>query len=272
MTTDLGALVAACNGATRGGLLVVTGAGISLASGIPTFRGSDPGAVWATDVTELGTVSYFHRDPVGSWLFYLHRFTKVFDAAPNPAHHALVRLERWQVARGAPFLLVTQNVDTLHDLAGSQALVHVHGRADRVRCTGPRCDHAAPKGSLARADVAAATAEFLAAPAPATVPRCPACGALLRQHVLWFDEFYQGHRDYQIDHVLGAAKRAAVVIFVGTSFAVGVTDMILESALARNAAVFSIDPAADRAPHRRIRTIAAQAEQLLPDLCAALGA
>lgn len=265
------ALAAACQAATRG-LLVVTGAGVSLASGIPTFRGSDPDAVWANDVTELGTIAFFREDPVTSWAWYLRRFEKVLDAAPNPAHHALARLERWQVARGGPFLLVTQNVDTLHDQAGSQALVHVHGRADRVRCTGPDCAHAAPRGSLPRADVAAAIAAFLAAPSRATVPRCPACDALLRQHVLWFDEYYTGHRDYQIDKVLAAAKRAGVVIFVGTSFAVGITDMILGSALARNAVVFSIDPAADRAPHRRIQAIAAPAEQLLPDLCAALGA
>lgn len=270
MTSAQGALTAACQGATRGTLLVVTGAGISLASGIPTFRGSDPDAVWSNDVTELGTVAYFRRDPVGSWSWYLRRFEKVFDAAPNPAHHALVALERWQVARGGEFLLVTQNVDTLHDQAGSSALVHVHGRADRVRCTGARCEHAAPKGSLPRDH--APIAPFLADPSPATVPRCPACGELLRQHVLWFDEFYQGHRDYQIERVLRAAKHAAVVIFVGTSFSVGVTDMILEGALARGAKVFSIDPAADRAPHRRVQAIAAPAEQVLPGLCAALGA
>jgi NAD-dependent deacetylase len=271
MTSDLTPeLTAACQNATRGTLLVVTGAGISLASGIPTFRGSDPDAVWSNDVTELGTVTYFRRDPVGSWSWYLRRFETVHGAAPNPAHHALVLLERWQVARGGEFLLVTQNVDTLHDQAGSQALVHVHGRVDRVRCTGARCEFAAPKGSLPRDQVPIAA--FLADPSPATVPRCPTCGALLRQHVLWFDEFYQGHRDYQIERVLRAAKHAAVVIFVGTSFSVGVTDMILESALARGAVVFSIDPAADRAPHRRIKAIAAPAEQVLPGLCAALGA
>jgi NAD-dependent deacetylase len=265
----LAPLVTACERANPGPLLVVTGAGVSLASGIPTFRGSDPDAVWANDVMELGTVEYFRRDPVGSWRWYLARFERALAARPNPAHHALAALERWQRARGGQFLLVTQNVDTLHDQAGSEALVHIHGRADRFRCTGHGCDHAAPRGSIARTD--ALIAGFLADPQGATVPRCPACDALLRQHVLWFDEYYTGHRDYQIDRVLRVAKDARTVMFVGTSFAVGVTDMILERALSRGAAIFSIDPAA-RAPHHRVQQVAAPAEQILPDLCVALGA
>lgn len=262
-------LISACGLANPGPLLVVTGAGVSLASGIPTFRGSDPDAVWANDVMELGTLAYFEQDPVGSWRWYLARFEKALTARPNPAHHALAALERWQRGRGGEFLLVTQNVDVLHDRAGSEALVHVHGRADRFRCTAHGCVHAAPKGSVARTD--ALIAPFLADPCAATVPRCPACGALLRMHVLWFDEYYTGHRDYAIDRVLRVAKDARVVVFVGTSFAVGVTDMILERALSRGAAIVSIDPAA-RAPHPRVHPILAPAEQVLPDLCLALGA
>src|SRR6185503_9996402 len=127
-----------------------------------TFRGTDPGAVWAHDVTELGTHSFFRRDPTTSWSWYLRRFDKLGGAQPNPAHHALAALERWQVARGREFLLVTQNVDTLHDQAGSQKLVHVHGRADRVRCSRRDCEHGAPKGSLPRTD--ALQAPFLREP------------------------------------------------------------------------------------------------------------
>lgn len=263
------ALAVACAAAAPGLLLLVTGAGVSLASGIPTFRGVDPGAIWANDVTELGTVAYFQRDPVGSWRWYLGRFDKVLAARPNPAHQAIAALERWQLARGAEFLLVTQNVDSLHEQAGSQEMVHVHGRADRFRCTGTRCFHAAPRGSIARSD--ALIAAFLREPTAENLPRCPACGSLLRQHVLWFDEYYTDHRDYQINRVLLAAKRASVVLFAGTSFAVGITDMILERALSRGAPVFSIDPAA-RAPHPRVTVIPAAAEDSLPALCRALAA
>jgi len=135
---------------TRGEmLLVVTGAGVSLASGIPTFRGTDPDAVWKRDVTELGTFRYFQEDPAGSWSWYMSRFDMVLDAEPNPAHDALVALENWQAERGR-FLLVTQNVDALHAKAGSQRLVEVHGRADRIRCSATVCKHGAPRGSLPR--------------------------------------------------------------------------------------------------------------------------
>ncbi len=84
--------------ATPGPILVVTGAGISLASGIPTFRGSDKDAVWKRDVTELGTFHYFCMDPVGSWRWYLSRFAALAGAEPNDGHGALVALERWCAA------------------------------------------------------------------------------------------------------------------------------------------------------------------------------
>ena len=260
-------LVEACDDATN--LLVVTGAGVSLASGIPTFRGTDPGAVWARDVTELGTREFFDRDPVASWSWYLQRFGALGGARPNPAHYALAALERWQLARGREFLLVTQNVDGLHDQAGSRQLVHVHGRADRVRCSRGGCEHAAPRGTLLRTDEMQAA--FLRDPTDENLPRCPACGAVLRQHVLWFDEFYNGHRDYEIDRVLRGAKTASLVVFAGTSFSVGITDLILERALARGRPLFVIDPAA-RAPHPRLRHIVGNAEDTLPELCRRLGA
>src|ERR1041384_6444376 len=98
-------LLAALRGLGTSGLLVVTGAGVSVASGIPTFRGNDPGAIWKRDVTELGTRRYFESDPVGSWRWYLERFDRVADARPNAAHEAIVQLERRQIGRGAPFLL-----------------------------------------------------------------------------------------------------------------------------------------------------------------------
>src|SRR5258707_15495786 len=93
----------------EGLVLVVTGAGISLASGIPTFRGSDPDAVWARDVTELGTNRYFLEDPAGSWSWYLKRFGRLGQFVPNAAHHALAALERRQVAHGGELLVITQN-------------------------------------------------------------------------------------------------------------------------------------------------------------------
>jgi len=255
-------LVAALRDHGSRGVLVVTGAGVSVASGIPTFRGSDPDAIWKRDVTELGTRRYFEEDPVGSWRWYLERFDRVVDARPNAAHTALAALERWQVARGAPFLLVTQNVDTLHEAAGSERLVKVHGSADRVRCSREGCAMGAPHGSLPRASVDLAA--FRREPALAHLPRCPSCGALLRQHVLWFDESYHEHDDYQLARVSRAAEDAAVMLFVGTSFSVGITDFFLGCAWRSGALAFAVDPSPPPRPTPGVRFLAAAAEQLLP--------
>lgn len=247
----------------QGLLLVVTGAGVSLASGIPTFRGTDPDAVWAKDVTELGTFQYFEADPAGSWQWYSARFEKALAAEPNPAHHALVALERWQTGRGGDFLLVTQNVDGLHRRAGSERLVEVHGTVERARCSRLRCVNGAPSGSLPRSSLE--MEPFLRDPRLEMVPRCPACGSLLRQHILWFDEYYSGHDDYQFDRVVAAAETVQLAVFVGTSFSVGVTELVLRAALGRNRPVFSIDPAGSR-PHPAVQTWPRPAELALPEI------
>lgn len=255
----------------RGLLLVVTGAGVSLASGIPTFRGSDPGAIWKRDVTELGTFDFFRRDPAGSWQWYMERFDLVLGAKPNPAHLGLAALERWQLARGGDFLLVTQNIDTLHEQAGSQRMIKVHGTADRVRCSRSGCRLGEPAGSLARSEID--FGPFLAAPGAATVPRCPECGAYLRQHVLWFDEVYSSHADYQWERVLGAVDRMHLALCVGTSFAVGFTETVLQAAFWNGSRVVAVDPGAPPlAASRGFEHLRAPAEELLPAVCAALGA
>ena len=187
----------------RGLIVALTGAGISLASGIPTFRGTDPGAIWARDITELATLRYFSSDPVGSWRWYRSRFLDVLAARPNPAHRALTILERWQAARRGDFLLVTQNIDTLHEQAGSRRLVKVHGSADRCRCSDPSCRLGA-LDSLALDDVDFSS--FDREPRVDAVPQCPSCGAMVRPHVLWLDEYYTSHADYQWHFVDAAAN------------------------------------------------------------------
>jgi len=244
----------------RGRVLIVTGAGISLASGIPTFRGTDPDALWKRDVTELGTFRYFGEDPVGSWRWYLSRFGKTVGARPNPAHIALVALEERASKAGGELLLVTQNIDGLHREAGSRNLIEVHGRADRVRCPRLGCPNGAPVGSLPRADFD--LAKFEKDPCDENLPRCPRCHAVMRQHVLWFDEYYDSHQDYQWSRVLEASADCAAVLFVGTSFSVGVTDLILRAALSRDVPVLSVDPAAVRIPG--VESLEVRAEDVLP--------
>lgn len=244
-------------------LVVLTGAGMGLASGIPTFRGTDPDAVWGADVMEMGTNGYFRRNPVGSWRWYRSRFSKLGGALPNAGHTALVALERWQIARGREFLLVTQNIDTLHGQAGSERVVEVHGRADRVRCSKRSCVNAAPSGSLAAADFDWPT--FDANPSESSLPRCPTCGALVRAHVLWFDEYYTEHADYQFDRVIRAFRQTDLVVCIGTSFSVGVTAAALET----RAQKWLIDPG-DAAAPSGVHVLRAAQEEALPALAAAL--
>jgi len=167
--------------------------------------------------------------------------------------------------------LVTQNIDLLHEAAGSRSLVKVHGTADRVRCSRTGCRAGAPAGSLPRAAVD--LAGFAAAPGHASLPRCPHCGGLLRAHVLFFDELYTEHDDYGFERVERAAARADLVLFIGTSLSVGVTDLVLRSALGRGVTVLSIDPgAAPPSPGGRITVLRALAEEVLPAACRELGA
>jgi len=287
MSVDVTPLAEALSATPAPNLLVVTGAGISLASGIPTFRGSDPGAVWSESVTTMGTRAFFERNPVESWRWYMSRFGKLHDKLPNAGHQALVELEAWYGDRGT-FLLLTQNIDGLHRKAGSKGLVEVHGTADRVRCAREGCSFGAPQGSLALE--ACDFASFLADPCEDTLPTCPGCGEFVRAHVLWFDETYDGHDDFGYARVIEAAQSFDVVLFVGTSFSVGVTELLLQQALLRECPLFVIDPGdgpdLSRYTHYRswpdIDEIKAfppaklthykvGAEVVLPELCRSLG-
>lgn len=260
----LDALAADLRAADRGSLVVVTGAGVSVASGIPTFRGDDPGAVWAENLTTLGTEAFFRLHPVASWTFTLDLFQSMHGAEPNPAHRALATLERRQIAGGGTFLLIGQNIDRLHAAAGSRQVIDVHGRFDRVRCVQDGCRHSAPDGSLEWP--AEAIDRFRRAPAANTLPRCPTCHEVVRPHLLWFDEFYDGHVDYGWARTRAAAATADLVLFVGTSFAVGVTEMFLAAASEREVPAWSIDPAGVDASRWFVRGVAERAEVALPAL------
>jgi NAD-dependent deacetylase len=256
-------LAQAIRDAGTGLILVVTGAGISTASGIPTFRGSDPGAIWKESDVSKATLDYFRRDPVGHWHWYLARFSSLDGARPNSAHDALAALERWQTERAGRLRIITQNIDTLHERAGSRDLIKVHGTSDRLRCARAGCVNGAPRGSLPRTEID--LAPFVAEPSLATLPRCALCQELLRAHVLFFDEYYQEHSDYRFADVQSSAFQADLVIFVGTSFSVGVTDLIVQSAGNRAKPMFSIDPHAPPLPRwMDVTELREPAEDALP--------
>jgi NAD-dependent deacetylase len=146
---------------------VLTGAGVSAESGVATFRGAD--GLWEGHrVEDVATPSGFARDPSLVWRFYNQRRARLASVQPNPGHRALARLEnRWGSER---FTLITQNIDGLHQAAGNRHVLELHGRLSRVRCTG--CTYLADRPGEVLPEL----------------PHCPACNALLRPDVVWFEE------------------------------------------------------------------------------------
>ena len=244
-------------------VLFLTGAGISLASGIPTFRGSDPDAIWSKDVVEKATRSFFLRHPEQSWKWYLDRFNNTRHAKPNPAHIALVDIE----AKVPTLRVITQNVDGLHYQAGTKNLVEVHGSARKVRCTNQNCVNGPPKGLLDWTDEL--LGEFSKEPTRKNVPRCPHCGKFLRPHILWFDESYLSHTDYNYPLTQDWYEEATVLIAVGTSFSVNITNMVTWANSDRGIPVYVIDPHLTDSPTGTI-LIREAAEVFLPQLVATL--
>lgn len=184
-------------------VVVLTGAGVSAESGVPTFRGAE--GLWRRhDPMSLATPEAFARDPRGVWAWYRWRQRLVGACTPNDGHRALVELQR----RVPGFLLVTQNVDGLHHVAGSTDVVTLHGDLFADRCTvcgavedahaRPTCDDIDPDDP---------------AKDPA-LPTCAACGGLTRPGVVWFGESLP---DGAMERAAHAASRADVLLVAGTS-------------------------------------------------------
>lgn len=175
-------------------VVVLTGAGISAESGLATFR--DPGGVWAKyDPMTLATPEAFEADPALVHSFYNARRAQLNDTEPNAAHAALARLE---TALGDDFLLVTQNVDDLHDRAGSKNLIHMHGELRSAWCR--LCDTRLYWDT----DLSTETA-------------CPQCGTpgWMRPDIVWF-----GEMPYRMDEILAALDSSDLFVAIGTSGAV----------------------------------------------------
>lgn len=150
-------------------LLVLTGAGVSAESGVPTFRGMD--GLWENHpIEDVASPQGFQKDPLLVWRFYSQRRAGAAAVKPNPGHDALVA---WERHLGDRFLLATQNVDGLHLRAGSQRVVEMHGNLFKTRCS--MCSRAPFEDTTVYA--------------AGTVPGCKDCGGLLRPHIVWFGEY-----------------------------------------------------------------------------------
>lgn len=196
-------------------ITVLTGAGVSAESGIATFRGA--GGLWRKyQAQDLASPEAWERDPGLVWEFYNYRRTAACNAAPNPAHRALATFEaRWRQA-GGTFTLLTQNIDDLHEQAGSQNIVHLHGSIWHVRCL------ACGEVTLNRSIPITPAYEGSGSPDPATrahrfveadMPHCH-CGGVQRPHVVWFGEALESKN---LVAAADAIDKCAVMLVVGTS-------------------------------------------------------
>ncbi len=178
--------------------VVLTGAGISTESGIPDFR--SPTGIWARyDPMEYATISAFRRDPVKVWDFYAKRLEVLKEAQPNAAHLALAQLER----RGLVQAVVTQNIDRLHERAGSRNVIEVHGSIRTSSCLA--CGGRVPFDEVVRLVEASGA------------PPCPRCGEILKPDIVMFGELLP---EAAIDRAFELARSAALLLVVGSSLEV----------------------------------------------------
>ena len=174
-------------------VFVLTGAGISAESGLPTFRASD--GLWAGHrIEDVCTPEAWERNPALVWEFYSQRRAQGASAEPNPAQFALAELEQ---RLGDRFFLCTQNVDDLHERAGSVRLVHMHGELAKSRC-GAECGQPPITDGTVYKDLSA-------------VGRC-SCGARLRPHIVFFGEI-----PLEMDRIQREIEKASLMLVVGTS-------------------------------------------------------
>jgi NAD-dependent deacetylase len=221
-------------------LVVLTGAGVSADSGVPTFRGKD--GLWRNFRAEdLATPEAFSRDPRTVWEWYDWRRGLLATKHPNPAHYALAELEN----RYERFALITQNVDGLHSTAGSKALVELHGNIWKVRCTS--CGQVRLNREV-----------------PITLlPLCPECEGLLRPHIVWFGESLNPDDLAQSQE---AVLNCDLLLIVGTSGVVYPAASF--ASVARAAGAFVVEVNLDPTPHSTQVDVAlhGRAKDLLPQL------
>lgn len=238
-------------------VIVLTGAGVSAESGVPTFRG--PEGLWRDYRPEdLATPGAFRRDPRLVWEWYAWRREKVASCLPNRGHRALARFALTRPG----VTLVTQNVDGLHTLAARQEAkamdpgpalpLELHGSLFRVRCSACR---------FAREDRSPVDAS-----SPAALPSCPDCGALLRPAVVWYGEALDGD---VLSRAFEAAHAAQVCVVAGTSAVVHPAASIPLATAGSGGAIIEVNPEATALSGAATVTLSGPAGTVLPQIVAA---
>lgn len=238
-----GELIAALRSARR--VAVLTGAGISAESGIPTFREAQTGLWSRYHPEDLATPEAFQRNPQLVWEWYVWRRQLVVRAQPNPGHRALVTLQ----AHVPQWALITQNVDGLHQRAGSAGVIELHGSLTRYVCS----THRHPV--------------VLEMPALGMPPRCPQCGGLVRPDVVWFGESLP---PAALEAAYAAAASCDVFLSVGTSAVVQPAASLPLEAQVHGALTVEINPGETPLSRRLNLVLRGAAGQVLPVLVSAV--
>ncbi len=244
------------DGATR--VCVLTGAGVSAESGVPTFRGAD--GLWKNyRAEELATPQAFRRDPRTVWEWYDWRRGIIGGCGPNPGHYALARL-----ALGPREVrIVTQNVDGLHERAAREVAgsgnpapalpLELHGSIFRVKCTD--CTYRIPHR------------ESVGTETEAALPRCPVCGALLRPDVVWFGEALDSS---VLTEAFEAARTASVCLVAGTSSLVHPAASIPLATLESGGVLVEVNPTETPLSRAAAVSLRGPSGEILPELVDAL--
>ncbi|KAJ3002071.1 UNVERIFIED_CONTAM: hypothetical protein HDU68_006470, partial [Siphonaria sp. JEL0065] len=230
-------------------VVILTGAGISKESGLNTFR--DAGGIWENHrAEEVATPKAFAKDPAMVQRFYNHRREKVIEAEPNIAHDSLAELEAGLKTRGVQFLLVTQNVDDLHERSGSENLIHMHGEICKSRCT--------------KSKKVFSWHENISEDS-----KCECCGLVgtLRPHVVWFGEL-----PLRMPEINTALRQADLFVSIGTSGlvypAAGFVAEVPDSAVTIEVN-FEATAVSDAFKERRVGPATVSVPQLVEDILAA---
>lgn len=225
-------------------LVVFTGAGVSRESGIPTFRDPVEG-IWAKyDPMWLATMEGYLHDPPLVWRWYEQRFGVVAQTEPNPGHRAIAELEQL-IPRG---VVVTQNIDGLHQRAGSSEVVELHGSMLRYKCLTGR------HTGFTRADFAGQAEQ---------PPRCPSCGEILRPDVVWFGEALP---DEDLGYAFHLAQTCDAMLVVGTSGVVQPAASIPLLAAQAGIPVIDVNPQPDELARSMTMFLQGRGGEVLPRL------
>jgi NAD-dependent deacetylase len=223
-------------------VFVLTGAGVSAESGLPTFRADD--GLWAGyRLSDVCTPEAWQRNPAEVWKFYAARREAGAKAEPNAAHFALAELE---AELGERYFLCTQNVDDLHERAGSRRMVPMHGELAKSRC-GNECGREPVEDRRVYASLE-------------EVGRC-ACGARLRPHIVFFGEI-----PLEMDRILDEIERATLMVVVGTSGAVYPAAGFVSRARQKGARTVYVGPEAPLNAHAFTQVVTGKAGEVLPGL------